>query len=215
MLASDSHKGCQAIKNAGGKTDGRDCNDEMASIYRQLDDAWQMQRHVDGQAGGTGRGWYRIVTTPAEARNVIMQGKLAVVLGVETAQLFNCHSEPCDWNSMDKLQRLWAKGVRHFFPMHHGNNAFGGPSFFNTILQNGPNLFNVPSYKLNVHDCGYYEKCNDLGLTATGKSFIRGLMRLGAIIDVDHMSDRSFSDTLDIAERYNYPVVASHAGFNG
>jgi microsomal dipeptidase-like Zn-dependent dipeptidase len=222
MLAVESHKACQAVVNGGGRTDGRNCNNEMSSINAQLDDAVAMQKEIDGKAGGDGQGWYRIVATPAQAREVILQGKLAVVLGVETSQLFNCHSEPCDWGADQNLPALWRKGVRHFFPIHHGDNAFGGPSYFSYPLQNGPNLLNVPSYKLDLHPCAdAYNPgplkpsgCNTLGLTATGKAFIQELMRRGAMIDVDHMSDRSFSDTLDLAEAQGYPVIASHAGFN-
>jgi hypothetical protein len=44
MLAVESHKGCQAVANGGGRTDGRSCTDEMTSIYRQIEDAKNMQR---------------------------------------------------------------------------------------------------------------------------------------------------------------------------
>ena len=40
-----------------------------------------------------GKGWYRIVYSPQEARTVIAAGKLAVVLGIEVDYLFNCHQE--------------------------------------------------------------------------------------------------------------------------
>ena len=45
-----------------------------------------MQDYIDAQYGGPGRGWYRIVTDPFEARKVINQGKLAVVMGMETSR---------------------------------------------------------------------------------------------------------------------------------
>jgi microsomal dipeptidase-like Zn-dependent dipeptidase len=214
MMAVESPPLCPLIGNNG-------CPDEMTSINWQIDGAYAMQQHIDQQFGGDGRGWYRIVTTPAQARQVIQQGKLAVVLGVETAHLFNCQSEPCSWEG--PLQSLWARGVRHFFPIHHADNAFGGPSYFKTQIQAQNNwvgdVFNplhwFTPYKLFTHPCSYdFGRCDDHGLTATGKAFVQGLMQLGAIIDVDHMSDRSFSDTLDIAEANGYPVVASHAGFN-
>ena len=42
-------------------------------------------------------GWFRIVTSPAQARQVISQNKLAVLLGVEYGTLFDCNesSEQC------------------------------------------------------------------------------------------------------------------------
>jgi microsomal dipeptidase-like Zn-dependent dipeptidase len=36
------------------------------------------------------------------------------------------------------------------------------------------------------------------------------MMRLGMIIDVTHMSEKTLNETLDIVERCQYPVVASH-----
>lgn len=53
---------------------------------------------------------------------------------------------------------------------------------------------------------------NQLGLTDLGKSAIREMMRLGMIIDVDHMSDHSVTDALYIANELNYPVVSGHNG---
>ena len=46
----------------------------------------------DDQAGGTGKGWYRIVRDPEEASAFIAAGKLAVILGTEVQHLFNCDS---------------------------------------------------------------------------------------------------------------------------
>ena len=50
----------------------------------------KMERYIDAQYGGPGKGWYRIVTDPFQARRVINQGKLAVVMGIETSVLFGC-----------------------------------------------------------------------------------------------------------------------------
>lgn len=213
MMAVESPILCKGVKNGGGKTDGRNCDAETPSISNQIQAAYTMQDYIDGQSGGAGQGWYRIVTTPAEARRVIQAGKLAVVLGVETSHLFECKSEGCDWPG--GLNALWNQGVRHFFPIHHDQNAFGGPSYFQKSIQNGVRLLDVEPYRFPTYSCGYtFGSCGTLALTGTGKTFVEALMDRGAIIDVDHMSDRSFSDTLDIAERRRYPVVASHAGFN-
>jgi microsomal dipeptidase-like Zn-dependent dipeptidase len=218
MMAVDSPLLC----NSGIHTDGRNCNDEMSTINNQIAEAKNMQAYIDRQAGGDGLGWYRIVTTPAQARQVIQQGKLAVVLGVETAHLFNCKSEPCNW--LGPFQQLWNSGVRHFFPIHQDENAFGGPSYFLPSIQVQANWVGdwfdpvhwFSPYVLHTHPCPQYKigRCDDLGLTDTGKAFVEVLMNHGALIDVDHMSDRAFSDTLDIATTHQYPVVASHSSFN-
>lgn len=213
MLAEDSPSLCSESNN-----DKRNCDDEMATILRQIDAAYAMQAYIDQKAGGSGKGWYRIVTTPAEARRAIHEGKLAVVLGIETANLFNCHFNQFTCNWPGQLKFFWQqKGVRHFFPIHQVNNFFGGASFFNSMIA----LTEVGN--ITTHSCPQYEfhfdpstegRCNDLGLTASGRSLIEELMRTGSLIDVDHMSDRAFADTISIAQQYHYPVVASHAGFN-
>lgn len=68
------------------------CEDSMASIDAQLEAAWDLQDFIDEQHGGAGQGWFRIVQSSEEARNVIAAGKLAVVLGIEVEHLFNCRA---------------------------------------------------------------------------------------------------------------------------
>ena len=54
---------------------------------------------------------------------------------------------------------------------------------------------------------------NARGLTSYGIIFLEEMMRLGMIIDVDHMSEKALSQTLTMMERARYPVIASHTGF--
>lgn len=65
------------------------CKD-MPSLHRQARDMYQMQNYIDAQWGGPGKGWYRIVKNPFQARRVINEGKLAVVMGIETSVPFGC-----------------------------------------------------------------------------------------------------------------------------
>ena len=65
------------------------CN-EMASARLQARRMRELQNYIDAQNGGPGKGWYRIVRDHAHARRVINQGKLAVVMGMETSKPFNC-----------------------------------------------------------------------------------------------------------------------------
>jgi microsomal dipeptidase-like Zn-dependent dipeptidase len=53
---------------------------------------------------------------------------------------------------------------------------------------------------------------NQLGLTPLGEFAIKEMMKLGMIIDVDHMSDKSVTATLRLAEQFNYPVTSGHNG---
>lgn len=49
---------------------------------------------------------------------------------------------------------------------------------------------------------------NDLGLTYLGKQYVKKLEEKNIIIDVSHMSKKSFYDTL---ENTNVPIIASHS----
>lgn len=106
------------------------CND-MASVHIQSHDLYALQDYIDAQAGGPGKGWFRIVTDPFQARSVINQGKLAVIEGIEVSRLFGCGEQnnvpQCDQAQVDAgLKEVESLGVRTFFPVHEFDNAFGG-----------------------------------------------------------------------------------------
>ena len=67
----------------------QDCN-EMNSAGRQVGSMMFMQDYIDAQYGGRGRGFFRIVHDPARAREVVENGQLAVVLGIEISNLLDC-----------------------------------------------------------------------------------------------------------------------------
>lgn len=109
----------------------RNSCDDMDSIRLQASDMRKLERYVDAQSGGPGKGWYRIVTDPFEARRVINQGKLAVIMGVETSVLFGCSSKldvpQCTTASIDKqLDEVHALGVRQMELVNKFDNALSG-----------------------------------------------------------------------------------------
>ena len=120
-----------------------DC-DDMSIAVKQVQYLYEVQDYVDAQHGGPGKGWFRIVTSPQQAREVINDGKLAVVLGVEVAQVFNCgvnlavglaEVPECDQAQIDaEIDRLWELGVRHVYPYHDINSALGGTGIFSDIM---------------------------------------------------------------------------------
>ncbi|MEU6375655.1 discoidin domain-containing protein [Streptomyces sp. NPDC046909] len=111
----------------------RSC-DEMTSIRLQAKLTYQLQDYIDAMYGGTGKGWFRIVTDSAQARQVIQQGKLAVILGVETSEPFGCKQildiAQCSKEDIDKgLDELYGLGVRSMFLCHKFDNALCGVRF--------------------------------------------------------------------------------------
>ncbi|MFI9155240.1 discoidin domain-containing protein [Streptomyces sp. NPDC053367] len=111
----------------------RSC-DEMTSIRLQARLSHDLQAYVDRMYGGPGKGWFRIVTDSAQARQVVEQGKLAVILGVETSEPFGCKQildiPQCSKEDIDKgLDELYALGVRSMFLCHKFDNALCGVRF--------------------------------------------------------------------------------------
>jgi microsomal dipeptidase-like Zn-dependent dipeptidase len=109
------------------------CN-EMASAYEQAEDMHALENYIDAQFGGPGKGFLRIVKTPAEARKVINAGKLAMVQGVEVSEVLDCgqfNDVPrCTPEQIDaELDELQSIGVVSLFPVHKFDNALGGVKF--------------------------------------------------------------------------------------
>ncbi|MEW1911833.1 discoidin domain-containing protein [Kitasatospora sp. NPDC085895] len=111
----------------------RSC-DEMTAIRLEAQKSYDLQAYIDRMYGGPGKGWFRIVTDSAQARQVIEQGKLAVVLGVETSEPFGCKQildiAQCDEGDIDRgLDELYELGVRSMFLCHKFDNALCGVRF--------------------------------------------------------------------------------------
>jgi microsomal dipeptidase-like Zn-dependent dipeptidase len=109
------------------------CN-EMVSAFKQAQDMHELQDYIDAQYGGPGKGFFRLVGSPQEARKVVNEGKLAVVLGVEESGVLDCEENndvpKCDKAQIDReLDQLYAAGVRSLFPVHKFDNALGGTKF--------------------------------------------------------------------------------------
>lgn len=107
-----------------------DCN-EMANIALQRDLVLKLQDYIDAQEGGPGKGFFRIVYTPTEARRVIEDGKMAVILGTENEKIFDCGEyldvPECTTAQIDaELDRWYGLGLRAIFPIHLFDNALGG-----------------------------------------------------------------------------------------
>lgn len=135
------------------------CTD-MDSIRTQAQQTRDFENYVDAQNGGPGKGWYRVVETPAEARAVINDGKLAVVLGTESSELFGCRivldSPACDEAAVTAgLDELHALGVRQMVPTHKFDNAFSGvkgDEGFNGVVTNLGNALQSGSF-LDMEPC--------------------------------------------------------------
>ena len=139
----------EALCKSSTRMSGIDCSLSMPEIDLQLQAAKSFQTWLDGQYGGTGKGWFQIVTDPVQATSVIQQGKLAVVLGIEVDNLFNCHVQGANGPAngegpvcntayiTQQLTKYYGMGVRHIFPIHNFDNAFGAPAAWQDAINVG------------------------------------------------------------------------------
>jgi microsomal dipeptidase-like Zn-dependent dipeptidase len=105
--------------------------DETEAVWQQVQTLRGLQGYVDAQAGGKGKGWFRLVYNPRQARAAIERGRMAVLIGIESSNLFGCSEQmdrpECTRRDIDRgIRRARRLGVRSVFPMHWTDNAFGG-----------------------------------------------------------------------------------------
>jgi hypothetical protein len=129
--------------------------DEMDSVRLQVQRAHQLEDYIDAQNGGPGRGWYRIVDDPVEARHVINDGKLAVILGMEVSEPFGCRLvQPAQMNICtnqmvdDGIDELWDLGIRQLELINKFDNGLAGvagDSGTTGVITNTGNLLSTGS----------------------------------------------------------------------
>ena len=132
--------------------------DDMDSVRLQAKDMYKMQDYIDAQFGGPGRGFYRIVRNPFEARRVINEGKMAVIMGIETSVPFGCTYKhlpggdvpACDIASIDRqLDQVHRMGVRQMELVNKFDNALSGiagDAGEVGVAVNGANFMETGSY---------------------------------------------------------------------
>lgn len=181
--------------------------DEMADIKRQLALAHAFVADHD---------WAEVALSAADARRIVGEDRLALVLSVEASHLMQGGEWP------PQLDELYALGVRTLQPVHQLDNRFGGAAPHN-------NIFHVAQYAESCHidaDCGLTTAdvtlgfdvdadCkNVLGLTAEGEALLGAMMDRGMLIDVAHLSERGVEDAHALsAAREHYPLYLSHGHF--
>lgn len=207
---------CELVTGAHAQT-GRISCDEMVSAERTIDETYALERYIDALHGGPGKGWLRVVTSPAQAREVIGQGKLAVVLGIETSNLFDCLLTPragsptCDLAYVrQQIDHFHDRGVRALFPVHKFDNLFSAGDGSRGFLEFG-NFINSGHYSNYVTDC-------PANVTAV---FDRGGITFGSLNRprVDYLApadvDMSRFATDPVATLFPFIDVISDPGLSG
>lgn len=140
---------CLAVNNEllATKSNPRLPTDDRNAIQTQVAGMRAMVDFIDKSSGGPGQGWMQIALSPDDARRIISENKLAVVLGVEVDSLGNwrrvqdlekaCHGDLAQARQLIGLELDWLynQGVCQVTPIHLTNNAFGGTAIYMRFLE--------------------------------------------------------------------------------
>jgi len=159
---------CELVVGSGVQDQRYSCED-MTAVDRIIEETYALERYIDAQYGGPGEGFFRIVTSPAEARDVVAAGKMAVILGIETSNLFECKlvpdgdDETCDEGYVSaQLDRYRELGVRAIFPVHKFDNAFSAGDGNRGFIELG-NLIQTGHWGNLVAECPAINSVFDRG----------------------------------------------------
>ncbi len=119
-----------------------------------------------------------LATTAAEIEAAHKQGKIAVLIGIEGGHAIE--------DSLDKLREFYGRGVRYMTLTHSNTNNWADSSG------------DVNDPKVTHHN----------GLTDFGKDVVREMNRLGMMVDISHVADKTFYDALAVSSA---PLIASHS----
>ena len=119
----------------------------------------------------------------AGIRKAKHQGKIAVLIGIEGGHAIE--------DSLGALGAFYRLGVRYMTLTHTNTNnwADSAGSFWSAD-------YDPQTYA--VHD----------GLTAFGREVVLEMNRLGMLVDISHVSDKTLADVLEVSKA---PVFASHS----
>ncbi len=176
------------------------CRD-MEVIKRQLEAAIDMADENN---------WYVIAVDPWHARQIIHDGKLAVVLSLEASHLL-----PKDEGDyIEQLDKLYNMGLRTLQIAHETDSRFAGAAphshYFDLFQKLKWPFLNTLKPGWNLDDKGK----NKQDLTDDGKKLLEAMMKRHMLIDLAHLSERSVDDVFDLVKKHDYyPLYNSHTRF--
>ncbi len=119
-----------------------------------------------------------VCTTAEEVRRAAAEGRACLLMGVEGAHALGSDDPAV---IMERLREIHRMGARYMTITWSTDNPLGHSS-------------------TGAHP--------ERGLTEVGRAVVREMNRLGMIVDVSHVSDRTFWDIMEVTER---PALASHS----
>jgi membrane dipeptidase len=121
---------------------------------------------------------FLFVTSTADIRRAKKEGKIAALMGIEGGHAIE--------DSLFALRNFYRLGVRYMTLTHNNTNNWADSNWVDRGLEQPKNN----------------------GLSDFGKEVVREMNRLGMLVDVSHVSNKTMSDVLEISTA---PVIASHS----
>lgn len=121
---------------------------------------------------------FAMATSAADIEAAHKNGKIAALIGIEGGHAIQ--------DSLDKLREFYKRGVRYMTLTHTNTNNWADSSG------------DINNAQVTHHN----------GLTDFGKDVVRGMNRLGMMVDISHVSDKTFADALAVSSA---PIIASHS----
>ncbi len=121
---------------------------------------------------------FAFATTAAQIEAAHKQGKIAALIGVEGGHAID--------DKLDNLREFYKRGARYMTLTHTNTNHWADSSG------------DINDPKVAHHG----------GLTDFGKNVVREMNRLGMMVDISHVADKTFYDALAVSTA---PLIASHS----
>jgi membrane dipeptidase len=116
--------------------------------------------------------------TSDDIRRIHQSGKIAALMGIEGGHAIE--------DSLSALRQFYRLGVRYMTLTHSNTNNWADSSG------------DVNNSNVKHHN----------GLTDFGREVVREMNRLGMMVDISHVSDKTFWDAIETSQA---PVIASHS----
>jgi microsomal dipeptidase-like Zn-dependent dipeptidase len=76
----------------------------------------------------------QIASSSSDVQNIVSQGKLAIILGVELDNIGDLTGDQSNPSVVNAVDHLFNEGVRYIFPIHLVDNPLGGSAVYNFLF---------------------------------------------------------------------------------
>jgi len=121
---------------------------------------------------------FEMASTAADIRRIASRGKIAALMGIEGGHAIE--------DSLRTLRSFYALGIRYMTLTHTNTNDWADSSG-----------------DINVATARHHN-----GLTDFGREVVREMNRIGMMVDISHVADKTFYDVIETSRA---PIIASHS----